>query len=192
MIWAFKMFFKLIWKIFEIVFTVAITLIVLPFYLIYLLFGGKPSEVKSDNKPISQSVAFFPTPLCDKNMTAYEYEVYCAKRLSKEGYKKLRVTQQGHDFGADVVGYDRKGNKVCFQCKRYKVPVGISAVQEVLGALPYYKADKAVVITTSTFTSSARELAKRGNVQLIEHYYDKHLKDLSWIDDVEVYQATME
>lgn len=52
------------------------------------------------------------------------------------------------------------------QCKRYKGKVGISAVQEVLGAKGYYKADKAMVITNSYFTPNAIKLANANDVEL--------------------------
>lgn len=44
--------------------------------------------------------------------------------------------------------------------------VGIAAVQEVVGSIAYYKADRAMVVTNSNFTKSARDLAKRNEVEL--------------------------
>jgi restriction system protein len=41
-----------------------------------------------------------------------------------------------------------------------------SAVQEVLGAIAYYGADKGIVVTNSFFTSSAKELANVNNITL--------------------------
>ncbi len=46
--------------------------------------------------------------------------------------------------------------------------VGIAAVQEVVGSIAYYKADRAMVVTNSNFTKSARDLAKRNEVELWE------------------------
>ena len=43
---------------------------------------------------------------------------------------------------------------------------GIAAVQEVVGSIAYYKADRAMVVTNSNFTKSARDLAKRNEVEL--------------------------
>ncbi len=50
MIWAFKMFFKLIGKLLLWVFTAVLTIVVLPFYGIYLLCGGKPPKAKKEKK----------------------------------------------------------------------------------------------------------------------------------------------
>lgn len=44
--------------------------------------------------------------------------------------------------------------------------MGIAAVQEVVGSIAYYKADRAMVVTNSNFTKSARDLAKRNEVEL--------------------------
>ena len=54
------------------------------------------------------------------------------------------------------------------QCKRYTGVVGISAVQEILGAKHYYQTDSAWVIASSSFTTAARELAKRAGVTLYD------------------------
>ncbi|MEH7272628.1 restriction endonuclease, partial [Neobacillus vireti] len=70
------------------------------------------------------------------------------------------------DFGADLLlKKDRK--KIVVQAKRYSKDVGIKAVQEVMGARSYYKADEAWVVSNSYFTKAARELARNGNVALV-------------------------
>jgi hypothetical protein len=56
--------------------------------------------------------------------------------------------------------------KIVVQCKRSVSPVGISAVQEVLGARSHYGADEAWVVTDSTFTPAAQRLAKSARVRL--------------------------
>ena len=42
------------------------------------------------------------------------------------------------------------------------------AIQEVVGSIKYYNCEKGMVVTTSTFTSSALELAKANNIELID------------------------
>ena len=56
MIGAFKMFFKIIGYVFIYAFAFAIALILLPFYGIYALLGGKlpePKKEKKENDPFS-------------------------------------------------------------------------------------------------------------------------------------------
>lgn len=50
MIWAFKMFFKIIGYVFIYTFAFVITLILLPFYGIYALCGGKLLKPKKEKK----------------------------------------------------------------------------------------------------------------------------------------------
>lgn len=69
----------------------------------------------------------------------------------------------------DVVAIDN-GQKVAIQCKLYSSKVSNSAVQEISTALKLYGADRGVVITNQTFTSSAIELAKANNIELIDRY----------------------
>ena len=54
------------------------------------------------------------------------------------------------------------------QAKRYKSNVGIQAVQEILGAQAYYKAQEAWVVTNSEYTKSAVALAHKSNVRLLD------------------------
>lgn len=50
MIWAFKMFFKIIGYVFIYTFAFVITLILLPFYGIYTLCGGKLPKPKKEKE----------------------------------------------------------------------------------------------------------------------------------------------
>lgn len=69
--------------------------------------------------------------------------------------------------GADVIAY-KDNLKYVIQVKFYNNPVGNKAVQEVVGAIGMYKADKGVVVTNSTFTKSAIELANANEVELVD------------------------
>ena len=69
--------------------------------------------------------------------------------------------------GADVIAY-KDGIKFVIQVKFYNNPVGNKAVQEVVASIGMYKANKGMVVTNSTFTSSAIELAEANDIQLID------------------------
>lgn len=99
-------------------------------------------------------------------MTGEEFEDYLAHELKKEGFR-VKTTPVTGDFGADIV-IDRNRRKTVVQVKRYSNPVGIAAVQEVIGAKAYYDADETAVMTNSYFTHAAKELAKKANVKLID------------------------
>ena len=97
-------------------------------------------------------------------MDGKTFESCCIAHFKSQGYTAL-PTAASSDYGADII-LKKNGEKIVVQCKRYKGKVGISAVQEVLGAKGYYKADKAMVITNSYFTPNAIKLANANDVEL--------------------------
>lgn len=97
-------------------------------------------------------------------MNGYEFENFVANLFNKMGYE-TEVTKSSGDQGVDVLA--RKNDYlVAIQAKCYSGVVGNYAIQEVVAGMRYYKADKCMVITNSTFTRSARELAETNNVEL--------------------------
>lgn len=103
-------------------------------------------------------------------LTGKEYERYVGEKLCHLGYTLIRYTPDSGDYGADIIMKNPDGEKSCIQCKRYKKSVGVSAVQEIVAAKGYYGCTEAVVATTAAFTPSARELAERNGVRLLEHF----------------------
>lgn len=97
-------------------------------------------------------------------LTGEEFEEYLFNLFKNLGYE-VELTPASNDYGADLIL--TKGNeKIVVQAKRYSAPVGISAVQEVIGAKNYYKANKCMVVTNNYFTPNAIELAKSNDVEL--------------------------
>lgn len=95
-----------------------------------------------------------------KSKKGIAYERYVASILVRQGYR-ISFTKKSGDFGADILA-QRFGVRLCVQCKAYKA--GISAVQEVLGAMAYYGGQG--VVAATGFTKSAREIAMRSHVLL--------------------------
>ena len=102
-----------------------------------------------------------------QDMDGHEFEYYCADILSKNGFRNVTVTPGSNDYGADIVA-TREGEKWVIQCKRYSTALGNSPVQEVVAAKSYYCADRAAVMTNSTFTGNARSLAEANDVWLVD------------------------
>jgi restriction system protein len=101
-----------------------------------------------------------------RELTGVEFETYLANLLRTGGFEVSGTPATG-DQGADLIA--RKGSRtIAIQAKGYKQPVGNSAVQEVVAALRFYKADEGWVITNSVFTTSARELAHANKIRLID------------------------
>ena len=77
------------------------------------------------------------------------------------------MTRESKDQGIDITAW-KEGKKYGIQCKYYSSPVGNHAVQEAFAGAKYYNCDIAVVMTNSTFTKSAKELAHKTDVLLWE------------------------
>ena len=97
-------------------------------------------------------------------MTGIEFEQFIEKIFKNMGYK-TELTKQSGDQGIDIIA-KKSGITIAIQTKCYSQAVGNHAIMEAVAGMKYYDADKAMVITNSTFTRSAIELEKKNNVQL--------------------------
>lgn len=97
-------------------------------------------------------------------MTGIEFENLLKYHFSNLGYK-VKTTPTSSDYGADLI-LKNDESKIVVQAKRYKNKVGIKAVQEIIGAIGYYEADKGMVVTNSYFTTNAINLAKSNDIEL--------------------------
>ena len=105
-----------------------------------------------------------------------EYEHFCADILRKSGWYS-DVSKASNDQGVDIIA-EKNGVRVAIQCKKYSNPVGNKAVQEVIAGKHHYGADEAVVVTNSSFTRSAKQLAQSTDVILLHH------SDLTGFDSI--------
>ncbi len=111
------------------------------------------------------------------NMSGIEFENHIANLLRENGFLDVVGTPKSGDQGADLIC--KKGKiKIVIQAKRYAGAVGNKAVQEVIGAIRFYDADVGWVIVSSTFTKSAKDLAFRNNVRLIDGYDLKQFRNI--------------
>ena len=99
-------------------------------------------------------------------MTGREFEETCAEIFRRLGYT-VEVTQTTRDHGADLV-LQRRSDRIVVQTKRQEGRVGNSAVQEIVAAKAYYKANRAMVITNSSFAPPAVTLAEPNGVELVD------------------------
>ncbi|WP_234400724.1 restriction endonuclease [Virgibacillus senegalensis] len=99
-------------------------------------------------------------------MNGKTFEEYLHALLKTKGYQ-VKLTPASGDYGADLV-LNNKTKKIVVQAKRYKKNVGVKAVQEIVSAKTYYRADECWVITNSFFTANAKKLAASNQVRLVE------------------------
>ena len=100
-------------------------------------------------------------------MSGPEFERFMADLLRQKGYQ-VEETPLSGDQGVDLILPDLDGKRVVIQLKRWTGPVGNKAIQATFAGMAHYQADEGWIITTSTFTKSARELARSTSVRLID------------------------
>lgn len=100
-------------------------------------------------------------------MDGHQYEQKCAQYLREQGYTNVTVTRGSGDQGVDITAM-KDGKKYAIQCKYYEGNVGNKAIQEVYAGAAFYNCSVAMVITNSFFTKSAKELAQKLKVILVE------------------------
>lgn len=132
------------------------------FFLAFILFLGITLYIqgKREQKLLRSGIAQIDV------MKGIEFENFLGQLFKQKGYKII-VTPASGDYGADLILQDRD-KKIVVQAKRYKSKVGIRAVQEVIPAIAYYKADEAWVVTNSYLTAQAINLARSNDVTIID------------------------
>jgi len=116
------------------------------------------------------------------SLPANGFERLAQRILRESGFTQVVVTKQSGDGGIDGYGTLQINPllsfKVLFQCKRYrKESVAPTHVRDFRGAMAG-RADKGIILTTSTFSSEARREASRDGVPPIELIDGEKLIDL--------------
>jgi hypothetical protein len=100
-----------------------------------------------------------------RSLTGERWEKFLADVFEAHGYS-VELTKVSGDQGVDlIVQYSRV--RLAVQAKGYSGSVGNAAVQEAVAGRIFYNCTHCAVITNSTFTKSARELASRTSCVLI-------------------------
>jgi len=108
------------------------------------------------------------------DLDGYEFEQLLV-RLCQEipEFDEVRRTRSRADGGIDLVAVNKTpfvGGRVAIQAKRYAPhnKVDIAAVREIIGSISQREFTKGIIITTSGFTSAARQEAERLGVELYD------------------------
>ena len=97
-------------------------------------------------------------------MNGAEFENLICRLFQKMGFI-AQVTKHSGDQGIDVIA-EKGSMKIGIQAKCYSSTVGNSAIQEAVAGRAFYGCNRVMVITNSTFTKAAEELASANNVVL--------------------------
>lgn len=94
-------------------------------------------------------------------MSPAGFEFAVADLFRARGYDDMRRVGGSGDLGVDLVGRDPDGLSVIVQCKRYgrDKRVGSPAIQGFIGMAVHHRAERGLVVTTSSYTEPAIRLA---------------------------------
>lgn len=122
----------------------------------------EPQEVQPWRKQLSHIL---------QTMDPYGFERLSQRILRESGFSHVVVTKKSGDGGIDGTGKLKINGifsfNVAFQCKRYSGVVGASFVRDFRGSLTT-DIEKGVLITTGTFSKSAKEEASNPGKQQID------------------------
>ena len=102
------------------------------------------------------------------DLDPYEFEHFSAEILRLQGFTDVAVQGGSGDRGVDIAAIDPKGLIVVVQCKRYIGNVSATPIQRLHSFAVTRGAARRIVITTSGFTSDAKDEALRTNTELID------------------------
>ena len=106
-----------------------------------------------------------------QNMDPYGFERLSQRVLRECGFTQVEVTKKSGDGGIDGTGKLRINGifsfNVAFQCKRYRGLVGAGEIRDFRGSLTT-NIETGVMITTGTFSKTAREEASSPGKQQID------------------------
>lgn len=109
----------------------------------------------------------YPNFNIDKSIkNGFEFEQFVSELLLLNEFYNVEVTSSSGDQGVDIVAETSDGVRYGFQTKFYTSSVGNDAVQQIIAGKKFYNLDVGVVLTNSTFTSSAITLAETDRILL--------------------------
>lgn len=99
------------------------------------------------------------------DLDPYQFEYLIDELYAKMGYNTT-LTPRTHDGGKDIIAEKKdigEKERLLIQCKTIKKNVGVNEVRALLGVVSSDKATKGVLVATSEFTLSAKNLAKENS-----------------------------
>lgn len=104
-------------------------------------------------------------------LTPREFEDEVAELLRTMGFTSVDVSGGAGDLQADIVATDPHGLTTVVQCKRYAPgrTIGSPVIQSFIGmARIHHECDRAMFVTTASFTGPACRLAEEHDVELFD------------------------
>lgn len=107
------------------------------------------------------------------HLTGFEFEQLVAMLFRQFGFGNVSRTSVRSDGGIDIIAVDDApltGGRIAVTAKRYRPEhkVCIADVRDFIGSMAYHRFTRGIIITTSDFTSAAREEAERFGIELLD------------------------
>lgn len=106
-----------------------------------------------------------------KGLSAKGFEHLCMRLLREAGFERVQVTGRSNDGGVDGAGVLQVNElvsfNVVFQCKKWEQAVPPKEIRDLRGAMDG-RAEKGILITTSSFSTQARAEAERQGAAPVE------------------------
>ena len=138
-------------------------------YIVYALYGLAAIIAMLVAVKLLRRVRYRHRPMTPTDidiMDGLDFERYVADLLKKHGFRNVSLTEQ-YDMGVDIVA-EKDGQRWGIQVKRYNGLVKAAAVRQVVTALKFYGCEHSMVITNSTYSNVARQLADSNDCILID------------------------
>lgn len=104
------------------------------------------------------------------DLTPQQFETVITNLFNKMGYEAY-PTVRAKDGGVDCIAYFRNAVsvfKVVIQAKQWTVPVGVSAIRDLAGAMDHERASQGILVTTCRVTPAGWQFAEGKPMQIIE------------------------
>lgn len=123
---------------------------------------------------VAKAVVAYETALLNYNRTqeefwyslnGFEFEKKIGQLFTSKGYE-VKYTPLTNDGGIDLI-LNKNNLVVIVQCKAHKTPISPSAVRDLYGTLVSYKANSALLISTSGFTKGVIKFVQNKPIKLM-------------------------
>jgi restriction system protein len=133
-----------------------------------LVKSNVPNKINSDSDLLSVDI---------DTLSGSDFERLVYLYFKDKGFNPKLIGGSG-DHGVDLVLTDpRNGVRIAVQCKRWKKTnnVGNGDIIKLNGGKEFYNCSNAICITSSNYTSKAKEFAEKCNILIWNrlHVYDK-------------------
>lgn len=98
-------------------------------------------------------------------LDGWSFEKEVARVFQLCGYRAV-TTRGSNDGGVDINLY-KDGKRIIVQCKNHKAAIGPSPIRDLFGVLTSTRADGAIMVSRTTYTSGARQYADENGVKLM-------------------------